>query len=144
MIILAQDGNRDIGHVEHGKIMGKFILTEREKNNIRKMYGMLNEDDSCEGLCQFMYEGSCVPISVAIKTQRAKNEWYKQKKVQHPEYFNLNRDERLKEKYDEYTKNMLSDDVIARFWHIVASMECRGPEDFEDYLNACRKPKIVA
>jgi hypothetical protein len=108
------------------------------------MYGMLNEDDSCEGLCQFMYEGSCVSISVAIKTQRATNEGYKQKKVQHPEYFNLNRDERLKEKYDEYTKNMLSDDQIGRFWVIVANMECRGPEDFEDYLNSCRKPKIVA
>jgi hypothetical protein len=125
-------------------IMGKFILSEEEKTKIRGMYGMLNEDDSCEGLCQFMYEGSCVPISVAIKTQRATNEWYKQKKVQHPEYFNLNRDERLKEKYDEYTKNMLSDDQIGRFWVGVANMECRGPEDFEYYLNACRKPKIVA
>ena len=127
--------------------MGKFILTEGEKNNIRKMYGMLNEDDSCEGLCQFMYEGSCVPISVAVKTQRATNEWYKQKKVELPEYFNLNRDERLKEKYDEYTKGkeyMSSDDKNGRFWFLVAIMECRGPEDFEDYLNACRKPKIVA
>lgn len=127
--------------------MGKFILTEGEKNNIRKMYGMLNEDDSCEGLCQFMYEGSCVPISVAVKTQRATNEWYKQKKVELPEYFNLNRDERLKEKYDEYTKGkeyMSSDDKNGFFWLLVAIMECRGPEDFEDYLNACRKPKIVA
>ena len=130
--------------------MGKFILTEEEQNNIRKMYGMLNEDDSCEGLCQFMYEGSCVPISVAVKTQRATNEWYKQKKVQHPEFFNPNRDERLKEKYDEYIKDMLSknmfsdDEIESRFWVGVANMECLGPKDFEDYLNCCKKPKMLA
>jgi hypothetical protein len=30
VIILAQDGNQDIGHVEHGKIMSKIIITEKQ------------------------------------------------------------------------------------------------------------------
>jgi hypothetical protein len=36
VIILVQDGNRDIGHVEHGKIMGKIIITEKQFKEVVK------------------------------------------------------------------------------------------------------------
>jgi ribosome-binding ATPase YchF (GTP1/OBG family) len=36
VIILAQDGNRDIGHVEHGKIMSKIIITEKQFKEVVK------------------------------------------------------------------------------------------------------------
>jgi hypothetical protein len=126
--------------------MGKFILTEEEKTKIRGMYGLLNESkDGCDDLCQFMYRGSCEPIGVAMNSQNATNEWYKQKKIQYPEFFNPNRDVRLKEKY-ETTKNM-SDNDKATFWVTIASLECDSPESFENYLNSedpCKKPKMLA
>ena len=36
MIILVQDGNLDIGHVEHGKIMSKIIITEKQFKEVVK------------------------------------------------------------------------------------------------------------
>ena len=79
--------------------MGKFIITEDDKNNIRNLYGLINESNGgCEDLCEFMYRGNCEPIEVGMSSQNATNEWYKQKKIQYPEFFNPNRDERLKEK----------------------------------------------
>ena len=36
MIILDQDGNLDIGHVEHGKIMSKIIITEKQFKEVVK------------------------------------------------------------------------------------------------------------
>ncbi len=126
--------------------MGKFILTEEDKSDIRKMYGLINEiEGGCEDLCQFMYRGNCEPIEVGMGSQNATNEWYKQKKIQYPEFFNPNRDERLKEKY-ETTKNM-SDNDKATFWITIASLECDSPESFENYLNSedpCKKPKMLS
>ena len=121
--------------------MSKFILTEEEKSKIRGLYGLLNEsEDGCEDLCEFMYRGNCESIEVGLNSQNATNEWYKQKKVQHPEFFNPERDPRLKEKY-ETTKNM-SEDGKATFWVTIASLECDSPKSFENYLNSkdpCKK-----
>ena len=126
--------------------MGKFIITEDDKNNIRNLYGLINESNGgCEDLCEFMYRGNCEPIEVGLNSQYATNEWYKQKKIQHPEFFNSNRDERLKQKY-ETTKNM-SDNDKATFWITIASLECDSPEMFEKYLNSedpCKQTKMLS
>ncbi len=104
--------------------MSKFILTEEEKSKIRGMYGLLNEsEDGCEDLCEFMYRGNCESIEVGLNSQNATNEWYKQKKVQHPEFFNPERDPRLREKYA--TTRMMSEDDKATFWITLASAQCQ-------------------
>jgi len=45
VIIQDQDGNQDIGHVELGNFIKymRFLITENERNDIRKLYGLITE-----------------------------------------------------------------------------------------------------
>ena len=119
-------------------------LTERDLTRIVRRV-IKESNGGCEDLCEFMYRGNCEPIGAGLNSQYATNEWYKQKKIQHPEFFNLNRDERLKQKYG--TRQNMSDGDKANFWINIASLECDSPEIYEKYLNSedpCKKTKMLS
>ena len=46
MITQVQDGNQDTGHVEHGKIMSKIIITEKQLEEVVKMMKENHEEGS--------------------------------------------------------------------------------------------------
>ena len=46
MIIQAQDGNQDIGHVEHGNIMSKIIITEKQLEQVVRQMKENKEEGS--------------------------------------------------------------------------------------------------